>query len=289
MEQLLPIAIGCVLAFAAIMTIIGTTVHDIRRIRLDKRFGLHPNARKFRRRPLISIIFAATEPSEACLKSIRSNDYKKVEIIFNSLSAKGSLYLPFASSMIIDKTAISQAVRQFNDNARLRMVELIPISKKPRTIGQLFRVYHSIVAAPFIAVRSGFGVALRRTAWPAIYRPGSLSSDWLTRLYVSFRRLARIANYTTLLYFIYLAIVAGLPAYLLVYIGAFSLWLVVAIWLYEQFSFRRKILYILAAPVSYGYFIFYTIIMPFSFIFVRIGNSLLRLHPSSETYRHTMQ
>ncbi len=262
METALIIIAGCILAISSIATIVGITIYDIHAIRLDKQFRRHPHARRWRNRPLVSVVIDG-EPSVASLASIRRNNYRKVEIVADGQPVNGQLVLSLAPDAVIERTTISQAVRQFNNQASKSQVETIPVLQPPQTLRQFFHNYYLIASAPFIAVRTGLGIKQPYSPWPVIVRLQSAGMTRQTRLYIAFRWLTHIANLAVLLYVGYVAVVLYQPEFLLMYLAGFGLWMVWAISSYRYLSFGQKITYLLLAPASLIYFAFRCLTAPF--------------------------
>ncbi len=118
------------------------------------------------------------------------------------------------------------------------------LMETPRTLRDLWRLYRHVVAAPFDDARSGFGVSLQ-TGSPVSWR------HWV---YVGFRGWVRLANFLAFVYAAYVAFALYEPTLFISYLGAFGVYLLMAIWQYRYFSWRQKIGYTLLAPVSLGYF-----------------------------------
>jgi glycosyltransferase involved in cell wall biosynthesis len=75
-------AVAGSLVIAAIVA--GATLYDIRETRRRRDSRLHPNARRNKRRPLITVIIPTDNDErriEACLGSVLKNTYRKVEIL----------------------------------------------------------------------------------------------------------------------------------------------------------------------------------------------------------------
>jgi hypothetical protein len=260
------IIISLIGAVALLATIIGITLHDVRLIKLDKEFHRHPYARRWRKRPIVSIVINK-EPSSACMASIRKNNYRKLEIVSNGNEVHGELLLSISSDTVITQTAISQAVRQFNANPSMRSFEIIPVLESPQTIREFFRVYHRIALAPFVAARAGLGVTLPSSSWPLMTNLRTTPMSQRTRLYLVLRWLAAVANLYTLVYAGYIAVVLYQPEFLLMYLAAFGFWLLWAISRYQQLRFRDKLIYLLLAPASLIYFVVRSLVTPLRFPF----------------------
>lgn len=87
-----------IIAFAAMaIQIFGATVYDIRDVARQRRYLLQPNARRYRHRPLISVIINSNNNQDdivACLDSIVSSSYRKVQVIVvDSISTDGTKHI----------------------------------------------------------------------------------------------------------------------------------------------------------------------------------------------------
>jgi hypothetical protein len=262
MELVFIIIVGSILATSSIVIIVGITIHDIHAIRLDQQFSRHPHARRWRKRPLVSIVING-EPSTACAVSIRRSNYRKVEIIAAGRSIKGALIFSLAPDTVLDHSAISQAVKQFNNSLSKSQVEMTPVLRSPQTLRQFFHNYYVIASAPFIAVRAGLGIRQPYSSWPMIVRLQLADTTRWTHLYIAFRWLTHVANLTVLLYVSYIAVVLYQPEFLLMYLAGFVLWMIWAIVRYRHLSFVQKITYLLLAPASLIYFAVRCLTAPF--------------------------
>ncbi len=71
-------------ALGVLAQTIGANVYDMRAIKLQRQISLHPHARKYRHRPLLSIIIPTHNDAAAigdCLNSLLQSSYRKLEII----------------------------------------------------------------------------------------------------------------------------------------------------------------------------------------------------------------
>jgi hypothetical protein len=271
MELVSILLCSAIASLIAVGVIAGISINDIRSIKLAKQLRLHPYSRKFRNRPLVSII-TDKEPTEECLISIRRSNYKKIEIITDIVLAKGSYILSMSGDTVLERTAISQAVMKLNANPQTALIELVPTIKSPQTLHSFFTFYHQIVTAPFIHVRAGLDSYSTYTPRPIIIRPTGTLPMWRAYTYMSLRLLGKFANLSTLAYCVYIAVALLQPEFLLGYLLAFSLWTVWSLFSSRQLSLSQKITYSLLFPASLGYFVYRCAISPFwpkqySFIF----------------------
>ncbi len=74
--------------FVAVITllaqVVGANLYDLREVKKQQRYNRTPQARRYRRRPLISVIVLThndEDKVEACLQSLLQSSYRKLEII----------------------------------------------------------------------------------------------------------------------------------------------------------------------------------------------------------------
>ena len=249
MEPIAETVICCIILIALFVTLVGMTLYDINRIRLDSSMR---NARQFRRRPLVSVCIEE-KPSDECIESIWNSDYQRIEVVPNGRRAKGKLILLLQPDTILDKTSISKAVQMLEQNPSLEAVEILPLISTPQTIRQLFRYQRLIATAPFISSRAGLGIILPSPLCPIMMRPQDCKS-WRSPAYSSARRVVHIAVFITLLYACDLDLLFNQPILLIACLSAFGLWMFLAISYYPYLSFLQRITYFLLAPVSIFYF-----------------------------------
>lgn len=81
-----PLMLNCALVgtITATMHIIGAAWYDLREAQKQRQLRKHPHARRYRQRPLVSIIVSTHDDErviERCLASLAASSYRKVEII----------------------------------------------------------------------------------------------------------------------------------------------------------------------------------------------------------------
>lgn len=254
MELILLAIASLVFIATGSMTLIGMTLHDLRKIRLDIWLRRHPSVR-FRSRPLVSIVVDG-QPSDDCVESVWNSDYQKIELLSSGQPTRGKLLLLLPTTdTILGRTTISYAVRTLNDSSSLPIVELLPILSPPRTLGQFFHLYRHIAAAPFVMSRAGLGIIAPCPLWPTMMRPGQ-TINRRTYVYATGRWLVQVANLLTLLFACYLAIVLAQPALFIAYLFVLGIWMALAIAQYPHLSLRQRAAYLLLSPVAFSYFVF---------------------------------
>ena len=262
MELLLIISCSLVGLFLLVMTVIGITIHDVRAIKIEKDFRRHPYAKQFRQRPLVSIIVNGA-PTDGCLASIRRSNYRKIEIVSGTQPINGTLVISMPADTLLERTAISRAVRRLNNDPTIASLEFIPKIQPAQTLRQFFRMYQQLATTPFVFARVGLSIASPQTHWPTVIRTGHAAHSRRSQAYAILRWLGTVANLFALLYLTYIAIILMQPEFLLGYLLGFSLWLLWAIAGSQQLSLGQKIMYILLAPASFGYFAVRCLLAPF--------------------------
>lgn len=261
MDSILFIAILFVAA-TFLFVIIGITINDMRTVRLHNGLRRHPYARKWRNRPTISVLNpdALTEESRT---AINRSSYRK--IIMDDTNLTGDLLLQAPQSAIIERSAIMHAVQYFNGQPTRKTVELLPLLNTfPNTTISLFRSHHTILSAPFAAMRAGYGISPVLSVFPRIDHC-QIAKPLATITYDISRRVLQSIHITLLVYVFYLAIVISQPALLLAYISCFLLWAIWSIGRYPYLSFMQKIHYFTLLPVSGIYFVYRLATAPFRF------------------------
>jgi hypothetical protein len=87
LEQFLAIGVivvGSVVVALTVIQFIGCFLYDVREARLRRQQVLHPNARRYRSRPVLTVLILTHNDEQtiaACLKSAVGSNYKKLEII----------------------------------------------------------------------------------------------------------------------------------------------------------------------------------------------------------------
>ena len=269
MELVIITTIGCILALAACVTLLGITIHDIRQVQLKSHMRQQPRIR-FRKQPLVSV-YVSDNPTIDCIESIWNSDYQKIEINPTRRHVPSKLILTLKPDSVIDKSAIKNTVRLFERNRSLVVVELSQILQTPKTFKQLLHSYRLIAAAPFVSSRAGFGVCLTHPLSPIIVRPGS-QKNTRTGAYSVARWLTHTASIATQLYACFLALILFQPILLIGCLGCFWFWMTMAITHYPHLKLRQRIFYLLFIPTSLGYLVLLGICAAIRPLFYRVNN-----------------
>jgi hypothetical protein len=239
--------------------LIGVSVHDIRAIHRERAIKIHPHAKKWRERPLVSIIIDGT-PTEACLASIKNNKYRKKEIITHSSQIpKGDFIIKIHSTVILMPTAILNAVHELNSRQSLQYVELSQHLNNLTNLRQLLNNYQLFAREVFQKSRSGLTISLGNTPQVVMSRRShtqlSLKNKVWNSLYGTIAILTKIILPFLLMYALYLAFALQQSDALLSVLAIFSVFMTLAIWGHGQLLFVRKLQYFSLLPVSLGFFI----------------------------------
>lgn len=275
MEWLL-IVIGGVMVGGALITTVSLVLQDMRVARLHRPTqNNHPE--HLQRRPLVSIVIDE-EPTNESIASLRHGDYRKIEIVYVGEETHGDLMLPVNPDIIVEKSLLTKAINRFNVNPQTQAIEIIPRPNTPDNLRDLLRLYRQIVSAPFIAVRAMFRVVpIWGSGWPVMINLHEKIPEWRARVYAFARWVTSVINTFALIYSLYVAIVYRRPEFLILYAGLFIIWLITAIWVYPHFALRQKIVSLILAPVSFGYFLVLGIVTPFTSIRYSTRDAFARL------------
>lgn len=246
---------AALLGITIVTTLVGLSLHDIRIINRQHAIAKHPYAKKWRTRPFVSILVDG-KPTVACLEGIRKNNYRKKEIIsHSSRTPKGECIIHITGDTILDKTAILDAVFEYNDRQDLHQIEIRRSLSKPMHLQQLLKNYHLIAASVFQKSRSGLATSSYKT---------------LNNTYETLSVLMRILTPTAVTYTLYLAFWLHQSYLLLIILAVFGAFIMFAIWTDEQLLLRQKLSYALLLPVSLGFFV--------ALSWITMGKILLHLY-----------
>lgn len=248
------IIFGIIFSISTIATVIGITMHDIKTARLEKQ--------PFAYRPLISIV-VDDDISDKTFKSIKKNNYRNKEIVFVGEQPRGEAIVTLPSQSVLHRNAISRAARRLANDPRLDSIEIVPVLQPPQRLLQLLRLYVDIALLPFIGVRTAFGITKRKsTRWPLLVRQKSSQHTARTIIFRIFSWMTATINALFLVYVCYLAVWLSQPEFLMIYLTAFVIWMAMAIWQYEYFTLRQKLMYFLLLPTSFGAFVVLALYAP---------------------------
>jgi hypothetical protein len=212
----------------AIIVMASITIADIKTINLERSLRQHPHARKWR----------------------------------GVTKLRKKLQMDEAGSRI-SKKDIRFAQARFQNDDSIRFVEIIPQLEFPQTTRQFFAAYRMITLAPFIRVRATLDVRSSDAFWPTLTNK-NLKTTKFEKLYTSGLVILTTFNLALILYTGYIAIVVGLPDYLLGYGVIFGLWLAWSITNHPLLVWRQKVAYLFLAPASFGYFVWRALAAPFA-------------------------
>jgi len=212
----------------AIGTVVLITTYDLKTIELEKSLRRHPHARKWRG-----------------VTSLRKN------LVLREHGRTAS------------EQSVRFALKRFQSDPRTRFVEIIPRLEFPQTLRGFFAAYHEIVLAPFIKVRAAANVHPAHQHWPTLSRK-IRSKNRLDRWYGAYAWLIHVTNLMLLSYIGNIGINLDQPDFLLAYMSIFGLWLAWSISNHPLLHWRQKMVYLLLAPASLGYFLWRAVGAPFA-------------------------
>lgn len=256
-----------------IIIILGITIHDIRTIRSsrDRRNS------KRQSQPFVTVV-VEENVSDACLESIRHSDYQNYEIVFSGEHTHSKFILSLRRDAQIAPSAIRQSVTALITFPHWDYVEIKPVIPNPRTIAELFRLYHTVALAPFISLRTALMIPPNiRQPWPIVQRANIPPRRVRSSVYNFMRWLMLVMNAVLISYISFVAFVTLQPLYLLTYICALMIWVIVCLIEYPHFSYQQRISYILLSPVSFWYFFLYAFYAPLVPICRAVSNRIATL------------
>jgi hypothetical protein len=246
-----------------VLVITSITIADLRQIKLEKAFQRHPNSRKWRIKPLVSVIYNR-QPTIESEASIRNGTYRNLTIMKSSGSRiRGLHILRINYSDILEKTALRDANVHLQYNESTRFVQIIPRLEFPQTMMQFFVAYHRIALAPFIRVRATFGIRPNDSFWPVLERK-NLQPNQFEKYYAGAKWVVNATNLALFLYVANIAVILDQPDYLMAYMTAFGMWLAWSITNYPRLVLRQKLAYLLLAPAAFVYFLWRIMAAPFA-------------------------
>ncbi len=165
---MIEIIVLTMLAVLAMAIIGGVMLYDLREINATRHRLLHPHARRYRHRPLVSIVIHGhADDLKQSLESVAASHYKKLEILVPKSSdarkivtaftrhskrkvllvddpagqASGEIFVIMRGKSAIDKRAITNIALRFNTNTSIDTLLPYRQSPLPETTFQLLRKY----------------------------------------------------------------------------------------------------------------------------------------------------
>ena len=238
-EGVVVILLFFIAGISLIAVVVGVTLHDIRVIRAQRAYKLHPYARKWRARPTIVV----TDSDQSA--SLRRH-YRNVQT--TAMANDGpTLRIPRAAQL--PSGSLHSAVR-FHAVYPKRPVPLFPVIAPPATIRQLFWSTYLLLAAPFATMRAGLGVQAHRD-FPALQYASATGRHSFT-----------VATWTAKCvysaffgYALFLGVVLGQSVLLLAYLAVFGTWSLWAIGRYPSLRFTQKMAFAGLLPATLIYFV----------------------------------
>lgn len=243
---------------------IGTTLHAIRAIKTQNAFIKQPHARRWRHKPLLTVVATDIMQSMEQIRRLRRS-YRKLTV--NSQADTGTgflLWLPANTTLAPDD--LKYSVRQLNDHPNLRYTPLSPIITAPQNISDFFHAYLVIITFPLAEARSGLRIDLANSFTPFIVNQSVSLRTYRTYIYTTCRWLFGSLALVIFLLSFYLALVMGQPELLTAYLASFCFWCVWAIGRYPHLAITAKLRLIVLLPASLGYFLYRLMTAPVRFL-----------------------
>lgn len=240
-------SIGCIVAVFAI----GVTLYDLRAIRHEQLYRKHPQANKWRRRPVITARIAHHLPTDT-LQAFKRY-YRKIEPM-NAQETSSEYTLVVHRNVLLDKTTLVSAVRQLNADESILAIELVPLVSKPQTLGQFLQLYRISLGVLLMKSRAGWKVNPRQSMFLILKRQDASQHRMIDRAHIYLRHFVAFCTPIVLANAIYLALVAHHTELLLLCIVGFASLVTTALWSYQHMSYVHKAIYTLLLPATLGYF-----------------------------------
>lgn len=255
-------------AIVLLYVVIGITLDDIKSIRRQRDMTRHPNARRWRHRPVVTIL--ANDGGASVLVAVR-REYRKVAIRNESHGAEG-LVLTLPATTTLPPSSFRSTVQRFNAEPSLRTVDIMPaFDRIPSSVFALMMMHHAMLAAPLAAARSGYGVPSRPGLLIRMINTDAPAVSPRITAHTIFSILAHTIHLIGFAVALYAACVLLRPELLVIYLGGFIMWAILAIGRYPSASFSTKLFAVALLPVSGVYFAYRLTSAPF--------RSLRRLRP----------
>ena len=245
-----------------LITIIGVTIHDIRVVAFMREQRQHPHARRWRTRPLVSVIYA-DEPSDDQLSTIAKSNHKKHEIVKVGKKARGQMLLTLPNNDVLANDSLRNAVRKIQYYVSHRRVEIVPVFRSPQTITELFSLYKRLALLPFVSFREAMNITTAPSLWPVLSDKNTYVPTWRDTTYATTKWIVSVTNLAVLCYICFFAFMTAQPDLLLLYVAGFGLWMLWSIASYPYFSFTQKLTLFALSPISLWYFGYLALRAPF--------------------------
>lgn len=241
------------IVFGALL--IGISLYDIREIRHARAYRLHPHARRYRQRPLVSVVIRG-EPTEQCLQSLQHTSYRKLQVIASpSQKINGDLILTLPRAAILPKHAIRQAVIELSSRPNLSSLEVPVKIMSPTTLGELFGAYRDTMRSLFRKSRAGLGISPPSTAARLLTRTTSQETSAWQKVYTVSAAVAPLPALASGGLALYMLLVPGQAQPFMTLLAYLGLFMLLAIWWHDQLSFMQKVTYTILMPISIWYFL----------------------------------
>lgn len=219
----------------------GITVSDIRIIRTERLYRLHPHARRWRVKPHVEI-----RTDNAKLASKLRRGYKKLVV-----GTQTEWVLSLTSDVVINPFQIHQAIRILSGHTSMRLLTILPSIVPPDSLIALLKTYATMIGAPLAVARNGFN-AEPVEDYPMIHK-SDLTITVRSMLYELLCFATTVFTIACFLLSFAMALLLATPEPLLALFTAFVLWSVWSIARYPGLSIAHRLLYAVFLPVACGY------------------------------------
>lgn len=240
--------------FIASYIAIGTTLHEISLHKLSLAQKRHPHARRWRKRPFVTIV--TQQPAKEIAKQI---GYRRSNIATVPTS-DADFYLTLPAGLSVNKRAFQQSVMRLNANNASQTALLLPVLSKPTSLSQMMVHFRTMLSAPLVQATSGLPVTATSDYHLISLRSKRSKKDYC---FIGLRLLFSIVNVGVIFYALYVAITLQRPELLVTYLSLFSLFTIWAIGSYPYLALNQKLGYFSLFPAAIPYLLSRALLQPF--------------------------
>lgn len=225
---------------AALILLVGITLHEIRVIKYERDKQLHPYARRWRQRPIVSVD-ARNLPA---IKHHYRNITQENQI--------GKYALKLQKGANIPRGELTNAVQFLEQHPHLASISLSEQANQIDTLPKLLTLYRTILSTPLHLARAGLYIPASASApitLVATQEKTPLHTVWRT-VYTTGATLLRYGTLLLVAYAFYVAFALAQPQLFMLITCAYFSYAFYAIWSYQHISLGDKVTYSLLAPVS---------------------------------------
>lgn len=235
----------------------GMISYDLRQIKNERQSKRHPYAKRWRKRPVISLASENTTP----IKQWR-REYRKIREVKPGKPAIGDLVLYVPKNIEVVPGSIIKAVRDFNADDSLISIEL-PHPIKPTTaLTEIFSHYHHMATWPIALLRMGLHIQPMFSQRAVLVRKSKYNRSGIDTMYRILEWLVSFSLSFILIYITYTATALGESSLLFAYVAAGLAWAAWAIASYDGLSPAQRLGYIFLLPSVFIYFAIRIILAP---------------------------